>query len=259
MAHLNRIHDLWAAKKPVANGWLSLGSPIVGELYGQQGFDSVTIDMQHGMFGIGEALATLQAIRAAGPVPLARVPSLEAGIVSKVLDAGALGVICPLIDTAEDAARLVSYCRYPPLGVRSSGPTRAAQIYPDYTRTANGEIIVLAMIETQSGMDNVEAIARTPGLDGLYIGPSDLSLALSNGALAPGFDRKEPEMVAAIQKIFAAAHAAGIKACLHCGSSDYAAQAVGWGADFVTLLNDARMLVAAAADAVKTFRTRQAS
>lgn len=254
MAHLNPIRDLWQANRPVANGWLSLGSPLVAELYAQQGFDAVTVDMQHGMFGFGVALASFQAIRAAGAVPFARVPQLEAGIISKVLDAGALGVICPLIDTPEQASELVRCVRYPPHGRRSSGPTRAAQIYADYARMANAEVLAFAMIETQSGMDNLAAIAKTPGLDGLYIGPSDLSLALSGGALAPGFDRQEPEMVAAIHRIIEAAHAAGIRACLHCGSTDYALKAIGWGADLVTLLNDARMLVAAASDAVKKFR-----
>jgi 4-hydroxy-2-oxoheptanedioate aldolase len=254
MAYTNNIRNLWADNKPVANGWLSLGSPLIAELYGQQGFDSVTVDMQHGMFGIGEALGSLQAIRAIGATPLVRVPQLEAGIVSKVLDAGALGVICPLIDTADQAAELVSYVRYPPLGQRSSGPTRAGQIYPDYTRVANGELLAFAMIETQSGLDNLDAIARTPGLDGLYIGPSDLSLALSNGRLSPGFDRQEPEMIEAIKKIIAGAHKAGIKVGLHCGSSEYAAKAIAWGVNLVTLLNDARMIAAAAAEAVKKFR-----
>jgi 4-hydroxy-2-oxoheptanedioate aldolase len=255
MAHINRVRDLWENNRPVANGWLSLGSPLIAELYGGQGFDSVTVDMQHGMFGIGEALGSLQAIRATGATPLARVPQLEAGIVSKVLDAGALGVICPLIDTPDQAAELVSYVRYPPLGQRSSGPTRAGLIYPDYTKVANGELLAFAMIETQSGMDNLDAIARTPGLDGLYIGPSDLSLSLTNGRLGPGFDRQEPEMIEAIRKIIDGAHKAGIKVGLHCGSSEYAAKAIGWGADLVTLLNDARMIAAAAADAVKRFRT----
>ena len=195
-----------------------------------------------------------QAIRAGGGTPMVRVPTLEPSIISRVLDAGALGVICPMINTADEARQLVSYVRYPPLGIRSSGPTRANLIYPDYTGSfANKEPLVLAMIETQTGMDNLEAIVRTPGLDGVYIGPSDLSLGLSNGKLPAGFDRQEPEMVAAIQKIIAAAHNAGIKACLHCGSSEYAAKAVGWGVDLVTLLNDVRMMAAAAATSVKNF------
>lgn len=255
MPRLNRIRDLWDAGKPVVNGWLSLGSPLVAELYAQQGFDSVTVDMQHGMFGISETVSALQAIRAAGPAPVVRVPSLEPGIIAKALDAGALGLICPLIDTAEQAAQLVRWCRYPPAGERSYGPTRASVIYPDYFKVANTEVLVFAMIETRAGMENLAAIAATPGLDALYIGPSDLSLGLEQGRLPPGFDRQEPEMIAAIRRIIDAAHAAGIKCGLHNGSSDYAARAVEWGADFVTLLNDARILTAGAADAVKRFRS----
>jgi len=255
MPSLNRVRELWDTGKPAVNGWLSLGSPLAAELYAQQGFDSVTVDLQHGMFGIGEMVGALQAIRAAGPVPLVRVPSLEAGIIAKALDAGALGIICPLVDTAEEAAQLVRWCRYPPKGERSYGPTRASAIYPNYFAAANSEVLVFAMIETRAGMENLEAIAATPGLDALYIGPSDLSLGLEQGRLPPGFDRQEPEMIAAIRKIIAAAHAAGIKCGLHNGSSDYAARAVEWGANLVTLLNDARILTAGAADAVKRFRS----
>jgi 4-hydroxy-2-oxoheptanedioate aldolase len=248
------VRDLWAKKKCAANAWISTGSAFVAEIFAMQGYDTVSVDMQHGMGDFGETLAMFQAIRAGGGTPMVRVPTLEPSIISRVLDAGALGVICPLIDTAEEARQLVSYVRYAPLGVRSSGPTRANLIYPDYTGTfANTQPIVLAMIETQTGMDNLESIVRTPGLDGVYIGPSDLSIGLSKGKLPAGFDRQEPEMVAAIQKIIATAHTAGIKACLHCGSSEYAAKAVGWGVDLVTLLNDVRMMAAAAAASVKRF------
>lgn len=248
------VRDLWSKKKTAANAWISTGSPFVAEILALQGYDAVTVDMQHGMGDFGQTLGMFQAIRAAGGTPMVRVPTLEPSIISRVLDAGALGVICPLIDTAEEARKLVSYVRYPPLGVRSSGPTRANLIYPDYTGAfANKEPLIFAMIETQTGMDNLDAIVRTPGLDGVYVGPSDLSLGLSNGKLPAGFDRQEPEMIAAIHKIIEAAHTAGIKACVHCGSSEYAAKAAGWGADLVTLLNDVRMLAAAGAQAVKRF------
>lgn len=249
------VRDLWAKKKSAVNAWISTGSPLIAEIFAMQGFDTVSVDLQHGMGDFGDVLGMFQAIRAGGGTPMVRVPALEQSIISRVLDAGALGVICPLINTAEEAQRLVSYVRYPPLGMRSSGPTRASLIYPDYTSTfANSQPLILAMIETQTGVDNLEAIVRTPGLDGVYIGPSDLSLGLSNGKLPAGFDRQEPEMIAAIQKIIATAQAAGIKGCLHCGSSEYAAKAVGWGADLVTLLGDVRMMAAAAAASVKRFR-----
>ena len=249
------VRDLWTHKKCAANAWISTGSAFVAEIHALQGYDTVTVDMQHGMGDFGQTLACFQGIRAGGGTPMVRVPVLEPSIISRVLDAGALGVVCPMINTANQAKELVSYVRYPPLGIRSSGPTRAALIYPEYTAGfAQKEPIVLAMIETQQAMDNLDAIVRTPGLDGVYIGPSDLSIGLSNGKLSPGFDRQEPEMVAAIQKIIAAAHTAGIKACLHCGSSEYAAKAVDWGVDLVTLLNDVRMLAAAASASVKKFR-----
>ena len=251
----NKVRELWQAGRPVANGWLSIGNSFAAEIVAAQGYDAVTIDLQHGMIGITDALPMLQALRACGVAALVRVPTLESGIIGKVLDAGAVGVICPLIDTAAEAAALVAAVRYPPLGGRSYGPARAAIVHGvDYWSTANAEIICLAMIETRSGMDNLEAIVKTPGLDGVYIGPSDLTLGLENGRLPPGFDRREPQMIAAIRNIIDTAHAAGIKACLHNGSSDYAAQAVGWGADLVTLLNDARLLAAAAAASVDRFR-----
>lgn len=254
MAHTHPVRELWAQKKTATNAWISSGSPFVAEILALQGYDSVTVDMQHGMGDFGDTLLMFQAIRSGGGTPMVRVPTLEASIISRVLDAGAMGVICPLVDTAEEARQLVSYVRYPPLGVRSSGPTRANLIYPDYTGTfANKEPVIFAMVETQTGMDNLEEIVRTPGLDGVYVGPSDLSLGLSNGRLPAGFDRQEPEMIAAIHKIIEAAHKAGIKACVHCGSSEYAARAAGWGADLVTLLNDVRMLAAAGAASVKTF------
>lgn len=255
----NPIKDAWVAKRPVANAWLSMGSAFGAEIVAMQGYDCATVDMQHGMQDFGQTFPMLQAVRAAGVAPLVRVPSLEVSIISKVLDAGALGIICPLIDTADEARQLVEAVHYPPLGTRSSGPTRATLLYPDYAGFANRELISLAMIETPAAMENLEAIVRTPGLDGVYIGPSDLSLGLSNGRLPSGFDRQEPEILEAIHRIIAAAHGAGIKVCLHCGSSEYAAKAIGWGVDLVTLLNDVRLLAGAAASAVRTFRTLTAA
>ncbi|HVG47460.1 MAG TPA: aldolase/citrate lyase family protein, partial [Rubellimicrobium sp.] len=146
--------------------------------------------------------------------------------------------------------------RYPPRGNRSFGPTRVGVAHglAAYAREANDLVLGLAMIETAEGMRNLDAIAATPGIDGLYIGPSDLSISLSNGRLDPGMDREEPEMIGAIQEIRAAAHRAGIKACLHCASSDYAARGVAWGFDLVTVSADSRLLAGAASASVARFR-----
>ena len=251
----NELKTKWAAGQPTINGWLSINSPFVAEIMAAQGYDSVTVDMQHGAVSYEGALAMLQAMRASGVVPMARVPWLDPGAIMKALDAGAYGIICPMVNTRADAARLVSYMRYPPLGTRSFGPTRAIFAAGDgYAAEANGEMLAFAMIETAEAMTNLDEIVRTPGLDGVYIGPADLTLGLSDGTLPPGFDRTEPEMVDAIRRILEAAQTAGIRAALHCGSPDYAAQAMGWGFDMVTLSNDVRLLASAASDTLRRAR-----
>lgn len=252
----NRLKALWAEGKPTINGWLSIGNPFTAEIMAAQGYDSVSIDAQHGALDYSNVLPMFQAMRASGVVPMARVPWLEPGIIMKMLDAGAYGVICPMVNTPEQAAEFVSYLRYPPLGQRSFGPTRANfSAGANYAGEANDEILGFAMIETATAMRNLDAIAATPGLDGIYVGPADLTLSLAQGRLAPAFDREEPEMVEALRTIVAACKRHGIRAALHCGTPEYAARAIGWGFDMTTVGGDSRLLAAAAADSVKAFRT----
>ena len=251
----NKLKALWAEGKPALNGWCSIGNPFTAEIMAAQGFDAITVDMQHGALDYSSLLPMFQAMRASGATLMARLPWNEPGVIMKALDAGAYGIICPMVSTAEDAARFVRCLRYPPLGERSFGPTRVSfAAGANYAGEANGNILGFAMIETAEGFANVEAIAATPGLDGLYIGPADLTLALTQGRLAPGFDREEPEMVEAIRAILAAAKTAGIRAGIHCGTPDYAARAIGWGFDLTTVGGDARFLAAAAGATVARFR-----
>ena len=251
----NRLKDLWAAGRPTINGWCSIGNPFTAEIMAAQGFDSITVDMQHGALDYSALLPMFQAMRASGATLLARVPWLEPGIIMKALDAGAYGIICPMVNTAEEAERFVSYMRYPPLGQRSFGPTRVSfAAGTNYAGEANDIMLAFAMIETAEGMANLDAIAATPGLDGIYVGPADLTLSLTGGGLPPGFDREEPEMIAALQRIVAACRANGIRAGLHCGTPDYAARAIEWGFDMTTVGGDSRFLAAAASAAVQGFR-----
>lgn len=243
----NNIRKLWAEGKPVINGWLSVGNGFVAEIMAQQGYDSVTVDQQHGFLGYDALAPMLQAVKASPVTPMARVPWLAAGDIMKALDAGALGIICPMINNRDEAERFVSYMRYPPNGQRSMGPTRAVFAHgADYSGWADQEVIALAMIETADGMKNLDSIVATPGLDGVYIGPADLTLGLTGRKYPVGFDREEPEIIDAIKTVLAKSHAAGIKACLHCGTPAYAAKAIGWGFDLVTLSNDVRLLAGAA-------------
>lgn len=251
----NNIRRLWAAGKPVLNAWLSIGNGFTAEIMAGQGYDSVTIDQQHGFLGYDALAPMLQAMKAAPVTPMVRVPWNQPGDIMKALDGGALGIICPMINSREEAEQFVSCMRYPPRGQRSMGPTRAVFGHgADYGKWADDQVIALAMIETADGMKNLKDIVATPGLDGVYIGPADLTLGLTGRKYPTGFDREEPEMIEAIKEILARAHEAGIKAALHCGNSAYAARAIGWGFDMVTLLNDVRLLATAARASVDQAR-----
>lgn len=251
----NKLKQIWADGRPTINGWCSIGNPFTAEIMAVQGFDSITIDMQHGALDYSHLLPMFQAMRASGATLMARVPWLEPGIIMKALDAGAYGIICPMVNTAEDAARFVSYMRYPPHGQRSFGPTRVSfAAGANYAGEANDNMLAFAMIETAEGFANLDAIAATPGLDGIYVGPADLTLSLTEGRLAPGFDREEPEMIEALKTIVAACKKNGIRAALHCGTPDYAARAISWGYDMTTVGGDSRFLAAAAGAAVSGFR-----
>ncbi|MBK0097587.1 2,4-dihydroxyhept-2-ene-1,7-dioic acid aldolase [Erwinia sp. S63] len=252
---LNNIKARWNDNKTVLNGWLSIGNSFSAEIMAQQGYDSLTIDLQHGFVGYDEAKTMLQAMRASGVAPMVRVPWLEPGIIMKALDAGAWGVICPMVNTAEQAQQLVSFVRYPPSGSRSFGPTRVSIAEgADYGQYADDHVVCFAMIETAEAFDNLEAIVATPGLDGVYIGPADLTLGLTGRKYRTGFDRDEPEIVDAIKHIVDVAHREGKKAGLHNGSAAYAAKAAEWGFDLVTVSNDVQLLRSAATASIQQFR-----
>lgn len=250
----NKLRALWAKGKPALNGWCSIGNPFTAEIMAAQGYDALTIDMQHGALDYSAALPMFQAMRASGATLMARVPWLDPAAIMKALDAGAMGIICPMVNSRVEAERLVSCMRYPPLGQRSFGPTRAGVAMPGYGVAANDQVLSLAMIETAEGVANLEAIASTPGLDGIYVGPADLTLGTQGGRLAPGFDREEPEMIDLIRRIARVCGENDIRACLHCGTPEYAARAIGWGYHLTTVSGDSRLLAGAAAASVAAFR-----
>ncbi len=248
----NRIRTIWGQGGAVVNGWLAIPSGFSAEAMAHQGWDSLVVDLQHGLVGYQAAVAMLQGISTTETVPMARVPWLEPGIIMKLLDAGAYGIICPMINSREDAQRLVAACRYAPKGHRSFGPTRAL-LYAgaDYPDHANQTVLALAMIETQAALDNLDDITSTPGLDGVYIGPSDLGLSLG---FAPTLEPTEPRVMQAIEAILKSAGKNGIAAGIHCGSARRAREMIEWGFQLVTIMSDHRLLVAAAKQAVDEMR-----
>ena len=252
----NNIKQLWRDGKPALNGWLSIGNAFSAEIMAAQDFDSVTIDLQHGALDYASALPMFQAMRASGKTLMARVPWNEPGVIMKALDAGAYGIICPMINNRTEAEAFVSSMRYPPRGSRSFGPTREKfAAGANYATEANDEMLAIAMIETADGVANAAEIAATPGLDAIYIGPSDLTLGVTNGRLPAGQDREEPEMIEVIQSLLATAHDAGIHACIHTASAAYSARAIGWGFDLATVATDVKLLVDGASAALEECRS----
>ncbi len=248
----NRIRKIWRDGGAVINGWLAIPSSLSAETMSHQGWDSLTVDQQHGMVDFQSAVPMLQAISTTDTVPITRVPWLEPGIIMKSLDAGAYGIICPMINTGEDAKALVGACRYAPQGHRSFGPVRALMYAgADYPQHANDTVVAIAMIETQQALDNLEEILGVPGLDGIYIGPSDLALSLGG---TPKPDQTDPKVVEAINHILAAAKSHGVVPGIHCGAPAYAAQMVEQGFQLVTILSDNLLMATAAKRAVAELR-----
>ena len=245
------LRRAWNAGKPALNGWLGIPSSFSAEIMAQQDFDSITIDLQHGLIDYTTAVPMMQGIAASNRTVLCRVPWLEAGIIMKLLDAGAMGIICPMINTRADAEAFVGATLYAPDGYRSSGPVRAGMIYPDYHAQANREIVSMAMIETEQAVNNAEDICSTPGLTGIYVGPSDLSVTMGE---MPGLDRKPGKVYDAIQHVLAVARKAGIRAGLHCMEPAYIRQMFDCGFEFASLSNDVRILTQAVTTQVAAVR-----
>ena len=240
----NRIKQMWQQGQPVTMGWLSVPNGFTAEIMARLGFDALCVDMQHGLTDFHDLWPMLQAISQTDTVPIVRVPWNDPAIIMRALDAGAYGILVPLINTAEEAAAAVGACRYPPVGIRSSGPVRA-RFYggPDYQEKANDEIVVLGMIETKEGLANLDAICATPGLDAVYIGPADLSYALG---MPPRGDNPDPKHLETCDRIRDVAHKHGIKACMHCASAAFAAGAIKRRFDLIMLTSDIACLMAGA-------------
>lgn len=253
----NNLRKLWAAGDAAVLGWLGIPSSVSAENMAQAGWDALNIDMQHGLIDYQTAVEMLQAISTTDTMPMCRVPWNEPGIIGKMLDAGVYGVICPMVNNREQAEALARACRYPPDGERSFGPVRATWYGgPDYFANANDSIVVLAMIETREAVANVDEIMSTPGIDGAYIGPSDLGL--SHG-FVPKLDREEPELLELIGQILASAKRNGKVAGIHCGTPDYGRRMIADGFNLVTIGADNALLNNAAKAAVAAVKAEGGS
>jgi len=252
----NKLKEIFKQGGSAINGWLQIPNSFTAELMANQSWDSLTLDMQHGVIDYSHAISMLQAISTTNVVPLARVNWNEPGQIMKILDAGAYGIICPMVSNRKEAENFVQACMYPPKGYRSYGPIRGL-VYggPDYADEANNEILKFAMIETKESLDNLDEIMQTPGLDGIYIGPADLSLALGE---KPSFDKPEGDPVyEVIMKILEHAKKNKIIAGIQNGQPEYADKMIKKGFQLVTIGTDQRFMTAAAKTALSIIRKDQ--
>ena len=250
----NRLRTIWSEGGAVVNCWLHVPSSFSAEVLAHAGYDSLTIDMQHGPIDYGRLVPMLQAISTTDTVPVVRVPWHDPGLIMQVLDAGCYAVICPMVNTREQAEAFVGACRYPPAGYRSYGPYRAT-LYggEDYTDHADETVVTIAMIETREALVNLDEILGVRGLDAVFIGPSDLGQSLGYG---PGVDREEPGVVEAIDRVLDSARDLGLPAGIFAGSTEYASRMVEKGFQFVNVSTDAKLMAGAAARVVQQLAKR---
>src|SRR6201998_4121474 len=240
----------------VYSGWCGLPYPLVAETLARDGFVAVTVESQHGLWDTGSILNGVAAIRQGGAAPLVRVPLNDFALVSRALDFGAEGIIAPMINTPEDARAFAAAAKFPPIGERSWGPHRAMTLggvadMPTYLREANDHVITLAMIETRTALQNFDAIIATPGIDGFFLGPSDLSIALSGGKTV---DPLSKEVESHLDSMIAGAQKASKIPGAYCHSAERAAALAKRGVRFLAVSSDLSMLRAGAAAAMKVLK-----
>lgn len=245
----NTVRERLEADQTALNGWLHCPSSVSAELMAHAGYHSLTLDLQHGLMGYADALSMLQAISTTATVPLCRISWLEPGMIMRLLDAGAYGLICPMVNTAQDARAFVEAARYPPLGQRSYGPTRV-RLYAgeDYPQHANAEILTFAMIETEQALSNLDSILAVNGLDGVYVGPADLGLSLE-GEIK--LDTRQGLTYQAILEIALKTRARGKFAGIHTLSPAYAQHVQTLGYRFISVASDLGLLSQAAKKSVQ--------
>lgn len=236
---MSRLKDAWARGESVLGAWINGDSAATAEVVGEAGFDYINIDMQHGLADYASVVDAMRALEPSSSTITCRVPWNEPGIIGRVLDAGAMGVIIPMVNTVEQAQRAVAACRYPPDGARSFGPIRAARVNgPDYHATANSRVACIPMIETVEALSNLEGILAVPGIDAVYVGPADLSLSLG---LEPRGDHDDEGFHGALTSIIEACDRRGIVPGIH-ANPDIATKRLDQGFRMVTVTSDLQAL-----------------
>jgi 4-hydroxy-2-oxoheptanedioate aldolase len=242
MASKNPLINAWNEGRKTYGLWLTTPGSVQAEIVARQGLDYVCVDYQHGLIDHSTGVPMMQGITAGGGTPIARVGWNDATRIMQVLDAGAVGVVVPMVNNAEEAAAAVAACKYPPTGMRSFGPVRARDTFGTTDPEGLADVACIVMVETADGIRNVSEIAATPGVDAIYIGPSDLALAMGykpNQVPAP------EDFLQVIDDILKACREQGIAAGIQAASGQIAQGYTAQGFDMITVASDAALLGAA--------------
>ena len=247
----NPMRDRWAAGEAALGGWLAIPSPFSAEIVARCDFDYVCVDTQHGLNDYSDSWRMLQAVNLGSATPVVRVPWNEPGVIGKSLDAGARGIIVPMVNTRAEAEAAVRACRYAPDGGRSYGPARALrQEGADYYAHANADVAVVPMIETVEALGNLDEILSVPGVDAIYVGPSDLSVSLG---LPPGNNDGTAAFDEALAAIVAGCVRHGVVAGCHT-ASELTQRRFEQGFRMITVTSDAVALTRALDDELRRAR-----
>ncbi len=247
----NAVKRLWREDKPALGGWLSIGNTFSAEVMAGQELDWLCIDMQHGVIGYDTAVPMLQTISATNVTPIVRVPWCEPAMIMKMLDAGAYGIIVPLVNSRVEAEMAVAACRYPPRGIRSHGPTRAAYYAGfDYLAHANDEVLCIPQIETVEAMDNLDDILSVPGVDAAYIGPMDLTISMG---ITPEMDGEAEQYVQARKRIVESCHKHGVVPGVH-SNTRAAARRIEEGFRLIRITGDHSAMASAVREDIRIVR-----
>lgn len=241
------------AGKTIYSAWCTLASPIVAELIAREGFAAVTLDQQHGLFDTSTTASAIAGIIGADAAPFVRIPVGDFAGASRALDFGAQGIIAPMINTVEEAQAFADAVKYPPIGERSWGAHRAMSLMgiadqKDYLANANSFTLALAMVETRTALKNLELILKTRGIDGVFVGPSDLSIALSNGTV---IEPESPDIDRELERVAKLAKKAGKIAGAYCSSAERARELAGRGFQLIAIGSDTALLRSAAASTIR--------
>jgi 4-hydroxy-2-oxoheptanedioate aldolase len=244
---LGRLAARMAGDGQAMCAWVSVNEPAVAEWLAREAFDAVVLDMQHGAIDFAGAVRSIVSVALAGKPTIARVPIGEFALASRLLDVGASAILAPMINSGADARRLVEFVKFPPLGERSWGPRAALALSgldaPAYFKSANAMTQAIAMIETRAALDALDDILRVDGIDGVFVGPSDLSIALSDGQ---GVEPRGEAVMSEARRVAQRAKAHGKYAAMFCFDGADARAMQGLGYRVCTISSDQNLLRAAA-------------